>query len=109
MKTSQNLNFVGQNSLNNFNTLFDFLKYYGVSYKDAAEALGINYSIVNGARNKQRLTHDNYDTVMMAAPVLLSHFEKNFMSDLKNMKDYVHLWSEDCINKDGVKSFLREN
>lgn len=109
MNTSPNLNFVGQTSLNNFNALFDFLKRYGISYKDAAEALGINYSVVNGARNKQRLTHDNYDTVMMAAPELLSRFEKIFISDFENIKSCTLLWSEDCINKDGVKSFLREN
>ena len=109
MNTSSNLNFVGQTSLDNFNALFDFLKHYGISYKDAAEALGVNYSVVNSARNKQRLTHDNYDTVMMAAPELLSRFEKIFISDFESIKSCVLLWSEDCINKDGVKNFLREN
>ena len=64
---SKNLNYVGEQSLKRFMCLFNFLKEYGISYKEAAEKMGISYPVINNAKNSGRLTYENYNLVMSRA------------------------------------------
>ena len=106
---SKNLNYVGEQSLKRFMCLFNFLKEYGISYKEAAEKMGISYPIINNAKNSGRLTYENYNLVMSRAETYFTEVLEKTLSEWKSIMPLVHAWSEDAQINVSVVDYLRTN
>ena len=106
---SKNLNYVGEQSLKRFMCLFNFLKDYGISYKEAAEKMGISYPVINSAKNNDRLTYENYNLVMSRAEAYFTEILEKMLTDWKQMMPLVHAWSEDAQVNISVVDYLRDN
>ena len=106
---NKNLNYVGELSLKRFMCLFNFLKEYGISYKEAAEKMGITYAVVNNAKNKGNLTHENYNLVMSRAEVYFAEILEKTLTEWRQIMPLVHAWSEDAQTNISVVDYLRDN
>ena len=106
---AENLNYVGEQSLKRFICLFNFLKEYGISYKEAAEKLGITYSVISGAKTKGRLTYNNYNLVMNNAETYLKEVYEKMLTEWNTALPLFHAWSEDAQVNVSVVDYLKDN